>query len=68
MYLVFTVAALSVHLAIVGLAYLSPDRAAAILGGLSGALVRHARPVKIALGLIFGTWFLLKALAGLGLL
>jgi hypothetical protein len=35
---------------------------------LSDALSSNARPVKIALGLILGTWFLLKALAGLGLL
>jgi hypothetical protein len=68
LYLAFTFTALSVHIAIVGLAYLSPVRAVAILGRMSDALSSNARPVKIALGLILGTWFLLKALAGLGLL
>ena len=67
LYVAFTIAAVSVHLAIVGLAYLRPDRAVVVLGGMSDRLVRYARPLKIALGLVFGTWFLIKALAGLGL-
>lgn len=67
-YIAFTIVALSVHLAVVGLAYLQPDRADAVLGSLSDGLARYARPLKIGLGVIFGTWFLVKALAGFGLL
>lgn len=65
-YLAFTAAALSIHLSIVGVAIAWPSRAAALLGGIRDALERNARPLKIGLGIVFGTWFLLKALDGLG--
>jgi hypothetical protein len=67
-YLVFVVGALAVHLAMVGVAYLAPVRAEAVLGRVSAGLERHNRTIMIGLGLVFGTWFLLKALDGLGVL
>lgn len=66
-YLVFVVGALAVHLAIIGLAYLAPDRSGALLGRVSNSLQRHNRTIMIGLGLVFGTWFLVKALAGFGI-
>ncbi len=67
-YLVFVAGALAVHLAVVGVAYLAPARADALLGRASAGLERHNRTIMIGLGLVFGTWFLLKALDGLGVL
>lgn len=68
LFLVFVVAAESVHLSLVALAYLAPDRAAALLPRISQALARNGRVVKIVLGLVFGAWFLVKALRGFGLI
>ncbi len=65
-YLVFVAGALAVHLAAVGVAYLAPDRADAVLGRVAAGLERHNRTIMIGLGLVFGTWFLLRALDGLG--
>jgi threonine/homoserine/homoserine lactone efflux protein len=67
-YLVFVAGALAVHLAVVGIAYLAPSRADAVLARASAGLERHNRTIMIGLGLVFGTWFLLKALDGLGVL
>jgi hypothetical protein len=67
-FLAFVVAAECVHLSLVGLAYLAPDRAAAMLPRVSGALARNGRVIKISLGVIFGAWFLVKALRGFGLI
>jgi hypothetical protein len=65
-YLLFVILAMSVHLAIVAMAYAVPDRADAALDRFSSLLNRYDRPVTIAVGLVFGTWFLLQALDGLG--
>lgn len=67
-FLLFVVAAEGVHLSLVALAYLAPDRAAALLPRISQALARNGRVVKIVLGLVFGAWFLVKALRGFGLI
>jgi hypothetical protein len=67
-FLLFIVLAESIHLGVLGLAYAAPDRADAALGRFSEALKRYNGPIMIALGLVFGTWFLLKALAGLGII
>lgn len=67
-FLLFVVAAESVHLGLVGLAYLAPDRAAALLPRVSGALARNGRVIKIVLGLGFGAWFFVKALGGFGVI
>jgi hypothetical protein len=67
-YLVFVLLAMSVHLGIVGMAYAAPARADVVLTRFSGLLTRYDRPVTIALGTIFGIWFLVKALEGLGII
>lgn len=67
-YLLFTVAALSVSLVLLGIAWLRPAQAQAILGRVSDGMERHNRLIVMALGVVFGTWFLLKAVDGLGIL
>jgi len=67
-YLLFVVLAMSVHLAIVGMAYVAPDRADVVLARFSDLLSRYDRPVTIVLGIVFGVWFLVKALEGLGII
>jgi hypothetical protein len=37
-----------------------------LLERVSDALERYNRPIMITLGLVFGLWFLVKGLAGLG--
>jgi hypothetical protein len=67
-YLVFVVLAQSVTLVIIGIAFLMPHRAATMLDRISGFLSRNNRVIVIAIGAVFGTWFLIKALNGLGVL
>ncbi|HEX5828438.1 MAG TPA: GAP family protein [Candidatus Limnocylindrales bacterium] len=67
-FLAFVLAAESIHLALIAAAFASPARADALLGSVSATLERHNRTLMIGLGLVFGTWFLLKALAAFGLL
>jgi hypothetical protein len=67
-YLVFVLVAMSVHLAIVAMAYLAPDRASDVLARFSSSLTRYDRPITIGVGVIFGIWFLAKALDGLGVI
>ena len=67
-YLVFVLLAESLHLALLVLTYLLPDRASAILDRLASLLQRYNRILVIGLGLVFGSWFLIKALSGLGFL
>jgi hypothetical protein len=67
-FLLFVLLAESLLLAILVIAYAMPDRAAAMLDRIAGLLERYNRVLVIALGLVFGTWFLIKALNGLGIL
>jgi hypothetical protein len=67
-FLVFVVLTESIHLLVLGIAYVLPDRSAALLDRLTGLLKTYNRAILIVLGLVFGTWFLVKALSGLGLL
>lgn len=67
-FLAFVVLAESIHIVLIGLAYAMPARAAAMLDGITGFLARYNRVIMIVLGAVFGTWFLVKALNGLGVL
>jgi hypothetical protein len=67
-FLAFVVLAESIHLFVVGLAYLLPARSAEVLDGLVALLAKYNRALMIVLGVVFGTWFLVKALNGLGIL
>lgn len=65
-FLLFVILAHSPPLAILALAGSSSRRAAAILDGFSAWLRDKNRAITICFGLIFGTWFLIKALRELG--
>ena len=67
-YLVFVVGAVSIHLAAIGITVLAPARAGALLDRAAALLERYSRAIMITLGLVFGTWFLVKALGGFGIL
>ena len=67
-FLLFVALAESIHLAAVGFAYAAPTRAEAGLARFSALLERYNGPIMIVLGLVFGTWFLVKALTGLGII
>ncbi len=67
-FLVFVALAQSINLGILVFAYAAPTRADAALARFSDLLTRYNRVIMITLGLVFGTWFLLKALDGLGIL
>jgi hypothetical protein len=62
MYVVFVVLAAIAPLTILALAISSSSRSAAMLEGFSTRLQRKNRAITILLGLVFGTWFLIKAL------
>jgi hypothetical protein len=67
-FLVFVILAESVHLSLVGAAIVAPARSAGLLERIAAALERHNRSIMITLGVVFGVWFLVKALAGFGVL
>jgi hypothetical protein len=67
-FVLFVFLAQSAPLAILALASSSSSRSAAVLGGFRAWLQRNKQVITVILGLVFGTWFLFKALARLGLL
>jgi hypothetical protein len=67
-FVVFVVLTVSIHLALVGVAVLLPSRADALLSRASDSLTRHNRVIMIAIGTVFGSWFMAKALHGLGVI
>jgi len=66
-YLGFVVLAQSLVLAVLVVAVVAPRRSDALLERVSVWLDEHDRFIVIGVGLVFGSWFLLKALDGLGL-
>jgi hypothetical protein len=62
----WVVAAQSLHLLALLAAVVAPVRADALLGAAADLLERHSRPVMIGIGLVFGGWFLVKALVAFG--
>lgn len=67
-FLMYAVGAVGVHLGLLVGAVVAPARADVALGRFANALERYDRPLMIAVSVIFGTWFLLKALDGYGVL
>lgn len=65
-FLLFVILAESVVIALVAYAALAPGPSQVLLGRVSAWLERRSRAIVIVLGLVFGTWFLVKALSGLG--
>jgi hypothetical protein len=68
LFLVFVLLAEAVPIAVVAYAALAPESSSAVLDRVSAWLEKNNRIIVIVLGLVFGVWFLLKALQGLGVL
>ena len=66
-FVVFAVLAVSVQLVLIGVTVFAPARSDALLDRASGWLSRNNRVMVIMVGLVFGVWFLVKGLDGLGL-
>ncbi len=62
-FVLFVALAQSVPFAILAVGSSSSARSAAILEGFRAWLQRNNRVITIVFGLVFGTWFVLKALA-----
>ena len=67
-FLLFVLLAESVHVVVLALALLAPARSGRVLDAASTWLAANNRAIVIVLGAVFGTWFLVKALHGLGIL
>ncbi len=67
-FVVFVTLALSINLAIVCFAAVSPSGSADVLGRFADWISDKNRVITIILGAVFGTWFLFKALSGFGLI
>jgi len=65
-YLAFVALVLAPQLAALAFALAVPARARRALDRIAEWLRRHNRTIVIAISLVFGTWFLVKALRGLG--
>jgi hypothetical protein len=65
-FLVWLAAAVSVHLTAVLAAVVAPRRAEAAFIRAADVLEANGRPLMVGIGVVFGLWFLLKALASFG--
>jgi hypothetical protein len=68
LFLLFVALAEAIPIAVVAYAALAPSSSRAVLDRVSAWLERNTRSIVIVLGLVFGVWFLLKALQGLGVI
>jgi len=68
LFLLFVALAEAIPIAVVAYAALAPSSSQAVLGRVSAWLEKNSRVIVIVLGFVFGAWFLLKALQGLGVL
>jgi hypothetical protein len=68
LFLLFVALAEAIPIAFVVYAALAPASSQVLLGKVSAWLEKNNRVIVIVLGLVFGAWFLLKALQGLGAL
>lgn len=67
-FLLFVVLAESIHLALIGISFAMPSKSEAVLDSTSQWLGRHNRIIMMMLGSVFGTWFMVKALDGFGVI
>jgi hypothetical protein len=67
-YLLYVVLAEAIHVVVIAFAVVAPTRSAITLDKASMWLEAHTRHIMIGLGSVFGTWFLFKGLAGLGVI
>ena len=68
LFVVFVALAEAIPIAFVVYAALAPSSSQILLGKVSAWLEKNNRVIVIVLGFVFGAWFLLKALQGLGVL
>ena len=68
LFLLFVALAEAIPIAFVAYAALAPSSSQILLGRVSAWLEKNSRVIVIVLGFVFGAWFLLKALQGLGVL
>jgi len=68
LFLLFVALAEAIPIAFVAYAALAPSSSQILLGRVSAWLEKNSRVIVIVLGIVFGAWFLLKALQGLGVL
>ena len=68
LFLLFVALAEAIPIAFVAYAALAPSSSQVLLGKVSAWLEKNNRVIVIVLGFVFGAWFLLKALQGLGVL
>jgi hypothetical protein len=68
LFLLFVALAECIPIGVVAYAALAPESSQGMLERVSAWLERNNRVLVIVLGLVFGLWFLLKALQGLGVL
>lgn len=67
-YLVFVVLAVSIQIVLIAVAFLLPQRSEAVLDRVGDFLTHYNRWILVGLGAVFGTWFVVKALDGYGIL
>jgi Sap-like sulfolipid-1-addressing protein len=67
-YAAYVVLAAAIPLALVVIRIAAPDRSTVLLKSWEEWLERHKGRVVVAFSLVFGTWFLLTGLAGLGVI
>lgn len=67
-FLGFVVLASSAQLALIGVAVAAPRRSTVALDAISDWLTAHNRALMVVIGAVFGTWFLVKALDGFGVI
>ena len=67
-FLVFVVATESVSIAAIVYAYAAPRQSEKLLGNWVHWLEQHNRQILIVVGFVFGVWFSIKGLVGLGVL
>jgi hypothetical protein len=68
LFVLFVALAEAIPIAFVAHAALAPSSSKAVLDRVSAWLEKNNRVIVIVLGFVFGAWFLLKALQGLGVL
>ena len=65
-FIIWVLAAQSLHLLALLSAVVAPRRAGPVLERAGDALERFSRPVMIGVGVVFGVWFFVKALSAFG--
>jgi hypothetical protein len=67
-FLAFVALVVAPQVLALGLAVVAPTRSRSLLDDVAGWLQRNNRAIVVVVSLVFGTWFLAKALTGLGVI